>query len=61
MIRKHAQWIVGATVKVGFLMLTITGHEPQPRGDYLPRRWYLRDDKGRSYIFTPYNGLERVP
>lgn len=53
------RWEVGQTVKVGFLTLTITGFTPS-NGDGLPGSWHLSDSKGRTYQFTPYNGLERI-
>ena len=48
----------GKSVKVGFMTLQITGYELTP-GDYLPNKWLL-ESNGKSYEFTPYNGLERV-
>jgi hypothetical protein len=50
-------WAIGATVRVGFLTLSINGMHR----DISNRRiWHLADDRGRSYEFDPYNGISRV-
>lgn len=55
------EWQPGRRVKVGFLVLTVKRQAPERRTDrYLPIPWLLGDGKGREYLFTPYNGLERV-
>lgn len=53
-----AEEATGMIVKVGFMTLTVTGYEETP-GDYLPNKWHLTAN-GKSYEFTPYNGLELV-
>lgn len=52
-------WAVGASVKVGFMRLTVREHVPTP-GDGMPDQYRLEDTRtGRRYTFTPHNGLER--
>ena len=53
------RWEVGATVKVGFLSLEITGIELTP-GDGRPDRYILQHANGKRYTFTPHYGLERI-
>ena len=57
--RSKQNWAVGATVKVGFLSLTVTAIEPTP-GDGRPDVYHLQSGKGTRYTFTPHYGLERV-
>ena len=52
-------WTVGASVRVGFLRLTVTG----TIAHYGPERqtaYTLVSEAGARYIFTPYAGLERA-
>lgn len=57
--RSKQDWSVGKTVKVGFLTLTVVSIELTP-GDGKPDAYHLQDSKGRRYVFTPHNGLERI-
>ncbi len=58
---KPNEWTPGSTIRVGFLTLTVVRQAPEKRTDrYLPVPWLLEGSKGRTYLFTPYNGLERV-
>lgn len=49
---------IGQRVQVGFMQLTITGYRETPK-DGLPNIWEL-ESNGKTYEFTPYNGLQRV-
>ena len=57
--RSKQDWSVGATVKVGFLTLTVREIVPTP-GDYRPDKYVLESAKGVRYEFTPHHGLERL-
>ena len=58
--RSKQTWTPGAIVKVGFLSLKVVKAIPTP-GDGLPDQYELTNKDGtRTYLFTPYNGLERV-
>jgi hypothetical protein len=60
MITKSKQrWIVGETVKVGWMFFTVKEVIPTP-GDYKPDMYVLESKTGKRYSFTPYNGLERM-
>lgn len=53
-------WQVGEMVKVGFMVLRVTGKEPTP-GDFMPDAYLLTDKTGtKKYRFVPHNGLERL-
>jgi hypothetical protein len=58
MSKAKQAWVEGAQVKVGFLLLTVVERVLTP-GDGLPDMWRLQSAKGASYLFTPYNGLEK--
>ena len=58
---KPNEWTPGSMVRVGFLTLTVVRKAPERRvDDGRPVPWLLEGSKGRTYLFTPYNGLERV-
>lgn len=61
MINKTKQdWSIGATVKVGFLVLVVVAAVPTP-GDCLPDAYVLRNATGtKLYEFVPHNGLEGI-
>jgi hypothetical protein len=60
MITKTKQnWTPGATVKVGFLTLTVVRAIPTP-GDFAPDEYILRNTKGQLYSFVPHHGLCRI-
>lgn len=61
MVRNSNQsWDVGATVRVGFLRLTVQALIPTP-GDGLPDEYLLTNAGGnRVYAFTPHNGLQLI-
>jgi hypothetical protein len=61
MISKTKQnWIVGSTVKVGFLVLVVKAAIATP-GDYLPDAYILTNVTGtKLYKFVPHNGLESI-
>ena len=48
----------GIKVKVGFMILVITGYR-ETQGDFLPNVWQL-ESKGKQYEFTPYHGLALI-
>lgn len=53
-------WSVGATVKVGFLSLTVVAKVPTP-GDFKPDAYVLASaTKGTFYEFVPHNGLNKI-
>lgn len=53
-------WSVGATVKVGFLTLTMIAKIPTP-GDFKPDAYVLASaTKGTFYEFVPHNGLTKI-
>jgi hypothetical protein len=51
-------WTPGATVRVGFLTLTVVEKIATP-GNYLPDQYALTNDRGGFYKFIPHNGLTR--
>ena len=54
------KWIVGATVKVGFMSLKVKAAVPTP-GDYLPDAYILSNVAGTQlYKFVPHNGLTKI-
>ena len=57
--RSKQDWTVGATVKVGFLTLTITKIIPTP-GDGQPDEYRLVSASGKQYSFVPHHGIERL-
>jgi hypothetical protein len=57
--RTRQSWEVGQRVKVGFLSLTVSAKVPTP-GDYMPDKYVLVADNGRTYEFTPHYGLSRI-
>lgn len=59
MVKNSKQnWTVGASVKVGFLTLTVVEAIPTP-GDWMPDAYVLTNAKGTFYRFVPHNGLVR--
>lgn len=50
-------WTPGATVKVGFMALTVVRKVATP-GDHRPDVYHLQSAKGRPYTFQPHFGLE---
>ncbi|KVC81398.1 hypothetical protein [Burkholderia ubonensis] len=61
MITKSKQdWSVGATVKVGFLSLTVKAAIATP-GDFAPDAYILVNKAGTQlYKFVPHNGIEKI-
>jgi hypothetical protein len=58
--RSKQIWAIGATVKIGFLTLRITGAEATP-GDHKPDVYMLESlDGSKQYTFVPHHGLERT-
>jgi hypothetical protein len=55
----HMSEVKGQIVRVGFMTLTVEKYELTP-GDEMPNRWHLESNKGKKYIFTPYNGLQEA-
>ncbi len=55
MMKAKQIWEVGATVKVGFMTLTITDKYRM----YGKWEYALENAKGVEYIFAPYEGLFR--
>ncbi|MDR6523071.1 hypothetical protein J2789_005761 [Variovorax paradoxus] len=59
MINRSTQnWAVGATVKVGFLSLTVIAVVPTP-GDFKPDAYVLAS-KTAFYEFVPHHGISRI-
>lgn len=59
MIRKTKQnWTVGSTVKVGFMVLTVTGIRAERDG--MPDIYDMVSANGKKYEFIPHNGLFAV-
>lgn len=58
-IRTAQKWQVGEVVKVGFLVLKVTGFVPTPN-DHRPDQYQLESSKGVKYTFTPHYGLKRT-
>lgn len=57
---RKQDWSVGATVKVGFLTLTVIAKIPTP-GDFKPDAYVLASaTKGTFYEFVPHNGLNKI-
>ena len=57
---KKQNWMVGETVKVGFLRLRVLAKVATP-GNYLPDQYALTNaDGSRYYRFIPHNGLSRM-
>ncbi len=53
-------WTPGATVKVGFLTLTVQRAIPTP-GDYAPDAYLLTNSAGTQiYQFVPHKGLRKI-
>jgi hypothetical protein len=61
MVKNSKQsWEVGATVKVGFLTLTIKAAIATP-GDCAPDAYILVNKAGTQlYRFVPHNGIEKI-
>jgi hypothetical protein len=61
MIKRTKQnWIIGSTVKVGFMTLKVIGITPTP-GDFMPDLYTLESLDGKvQYEFVPHNGLTRI-
>ncbi len=61
MITKSKQdWTAGATVKVGFLTLTVIAAVATP-GDFAPDAYILSNKAGTQlYKFVPHNGVEKI-
>ncbi|TCG09349.1 hypothetical protein BZM27_05985 [Paraburkholderia steynii] len=61
MITKSKQdWSIGATVKVGFLSLTVKAAIATP-GDFAPDAYILVNKAGTQiYKFVPHNGVEKI-
>ena len=61
MINQTTQdWTPGATVKVGFLTLTVQRAIPTP-GDHAPDAYLLANQAGTQiYQFVPHRGLTKV-
>jgi hypothetical protein len=58
--RSNQDWTTGATVRVGFLSLTVVQCIPTP-GDYAPDAYLLVNAKlDQLYKFVPHRGLERI-
>jgi hypothetical protein len=58
--RTKQNWIVGATVKVGFMNLIVKAAVATP-GDYLPDAYILANVQGTQlYKFVPHNGIEKI-
>ena len=58
-MNSRQQWTIGATVKVGFLTLRVTGMRAVRDG--LPDIYTLESaDGSRTYEFIPHNGLTRL-
>lgn len=58
--RTKQDWTAGATVKVGFLTLTVVAAVPTP-SDYAPDAYVLTNSaKTQLYKFVPHNGLEKI-
>jgi catalase len=58
--RSKQDWTVGATVKVGFLSLTVVAAVATP-GDYAPDAYILANKAGTQlYKFVPHNGVEKI-
>ncbi len=56
---RNRDWSVGATVKVGFLTLIVTGCKAVKDG--MPDIYTLKSVDGRKlYEFIPHNGLRRI-
>ncbi|WP_234382784.1 hypothetical protein [Variovorax sp. PMC12] len=59
-MKAKQDWSVGATVKVGFLSLTVIAKVPTP-GDFRPDAYVLANAaKGTFYEFVPHNGLTKI-
>ena len=56
--RSKQNWAVGATVKVGFLSLTVIAVVATP-GDFKPDA-YVLSSKTAFYEFVPHNGLNKI-
>ena len=57
MSRKPKQdWTPGATVRVGFMTLTVVRKVPTP-GDFRPDVYHLTAANGAPYTFQPHFGL----
>ena len=61
-IPRDRNWKVGEIVTIGFMLLTVARVETlDEREDrFLPRKVFLEGEKGETYTFTPYCGLERT-
>ncbi len=59
MNKKTKHWKIGDRVQIGFLGLTVSSISYQ-NVKYLPNYFILTSDKGKRYIFTPYNGLKTL-
>lgn len=59
-MKAKQDWSIGATVKVGFLVLTVIAKIPTP-GDFKPDAYVLASAaKGTFYEFVPHNGLTKI-
>lgn len=54
--RTKQDWTPGATVKVGFMKLTVLRKVATP-GDFYPDVYHLTATNGRAYTFQPHHGL----
>lgn len=57
--RPPQDWSIGKEVRVGFLLLTVTGRRKN-EDRYLPDIIELVNRDGVRYEFTPYNGVTKV-
>ena len=56
----NQNWIVGHTVKVGFMTLNVRAVIKTP-GDYLPDAYILSNLRGdKLYKFIPHNGCQAI-
>ncbi|RUR68660.1 hypothetical protein EJP67_16480 [Variovorax guangxiensis] len=59
-MKAKQDWTIGATVKVGFLALTVIAKIPTP-GDFKPDAYVLASpSKGTFYEFVPHHGLNKI-
>lgn len=58
--RTKQDWTAGATVKVGFLTLTVIAAVATP-DDFAPDAYILANKAGTQlYKFVPHNGVEKI-
>jgi hypothetical protein len=59
-INTNQKWIVGHSVKVGFMTLNVRAVIKTP-GDYLPDAYILSNLRGdKLYKFIPHNGCQAI-